>query len=104
MQAYRFSRDGAELFDVDGLGQIAKGPVLDRGHGGLQRRASGDENHRDVEVVGADGLQQSHAPQAGHVDVAQDDVEGRPADGLDARLSVEADFDVVAVRREHAGV
>ena len=92
MQADRVGRDAAEILAVDRLRQIAKSAVFDRGHRRLERRATGDEDDRDVEVVGADTLEKRDPAEPRHVDVAEDDVERAGFDGTDRGLAVEANF------------
>ena len=76
------AHDVAQLRDLDRLGEVVVGAVLQRVDGGFGRRVAGDH---DEDRVGGERLrllEQLHAVQLAHADVGDDDVEGAPAQQL----------------------
>jgi hypothetical protein len=83
--------------ELDGLGQVAEGPVL---HGPGRRLHVGRSRHQDdryVQVALADRPQQGQAVQPGHRHVADHDVELRTADQVGGGDAVPGALD------DHAG-
>ena len=82
---------------LDGLGQgggghrldeVAQRPLLHGLDRGLGAGVAGHEDHRDVQVPGADGPQELEAVEPRHVDVGQDGVEGAAGQDLQGRRPV----------------
>ncbi len=65
---------GHRLVDIEGLGQVLEGAALVGGHGAVQVRVGGGDNHRQARVGLGDARQQFQAVDAGHADIADDGV------------------------------
>ena len=81
------SHDVQQLRGRGGLDQITKRTVFDGANRALQVGAPGQEDERDVQVLGPDCAEQRQSVHVGHVEIADDRVEasGVPlGDGLSA--------------------
>ena len=75
----RLAHRARELRHLRWFLQVAKGPVLDRGHGVLEARTPGEDDHGNVEIDVSDLPQEVDAVGTGHQHVRDDGVEAPPA-------------------------
>jgi hypothetical protein len=75
--AVRGADAGDELADAEGLGDVVIRALLKRGNLFFFGVTDGDHEHGQARGEGADAAQGFNAADAGHVDIEQDNVNGR---------------------------
>ena len=99
--AQRVADDQDGLLERQRLLDEVEGAHLDRAHGRLDVAVAGDDDHLRVDLPLAHARQRRQAIHAGQPDVEDDDVEGAPAQALEAGLAAVDRVDVVSLVAQH---
>ena len=93
----------AQLVDAERLLEIIPCAMPKGGDGGLEARVGRHENDRRPRIEQARALQHREAPDTGHDDVGEDDVELLLRDSRDRLLAAARGRDVIPVGRQRRG-